>query len=79
MRDLPKQAFHDALLQVEIEKELRRQLLEVDEHSSHQARQLELLHDHTLAMHTLAPGELPFCHLILQNYHEAADQAASGP
>ena len=43
-------------LQVEIEKELRRQLLDIDEHSSQQARQLELLHQHTLAMHTLAPG-----------------------
>ena len=51
--------MHGALLQVEIEKELRRQLLEVDEHSSHQARQLDLLHHHTLAMHTLAPGHPP--------------------
>lgn len=42
--------------QVDIEKELRRQLLEIDEHSSHQARQLELLQEHTLAMHSLAPG-----------------------
>jgi len=45
-------------VQVEIEKELRRQLLEVDEHSSHQARQLELLQEHTLAMRSLAPGTI---------------------
>jgi len=43
-------------VQVEIEKELRRQLLEVDEHSSHQGRQLERLQQHTVAMHALAPG-----------------------
>ena len=47
---------HSASVQVEIEKELRRQLLEVDEHSSHQGRQLERLQQHTVAMHALAPG-----------------------
>ncbi len=46
----------NASVQVEIEKELRRQLLEVDEHSSHQGRQLERLQEHTVAMHALAPG-----------------------
>ena len=46
-------------VQVEIEKELRRQLLEVDEHSSHQGRQLERLQEHTVAMHALAPGVPP--------------------
>ena len=49
---------NDASVQVEIEKELRRQLLEVDEHSSHQGRQLERLQEHTVAMHALAPGML---------------------
>ncbi len=49
----------NASVQVEIEKELRRQLLEVDEHSSHQGRQLERLQEHTVAMHALAPGMLP--------------------
>ena len=47
--------------QVEIEKKLRRQLLEIDEHSSHQARQLERLQEHTHAMHALAPGDLLQC------------------
>ena len=47
--------------QVEIEKKLRRQLLEIDEHSSHQARQLERLQEHTHAMHALAPGDLLPC------------------
>ena len=64
-------SLHGALLQVEVEKELRRQLLEVDEHSSHQARQLDLLQLHTLAMHTLAPGHstcLPLC--VTSCYHE---------
>ena len=48
-----------AIVQVEIEKELRRQLLEVDEHSSHQGRLLERLQEHTVAMHALAPGMPP--------------------
>lgn len=49
----------NASMQVEVEKELRRQLLEVDEHSSHQGRQLERLQEHTVAMHALAPGMPP--------------------
>ncbi|DBB09502.1 TPA: hypothetical protein ACH3X3_008062 [Trebouxia sp. C0006] len=57
----------NASVQIEIEKELRRQLLEVDEHSSHQGRQLERLQEHTVAMHALAPGMLILQRSLQQN------------
>ncbi|KAL0054846.1 hypothetical protein WJX82_003177 [Trebouxia sp. C0006] len=63
-----KQAYKTAFTgKIEIEKELRRQLLEVDEHSSHQGRQLERLQEHTVAMHALAPGMLILQRSLQQN------------
>lgn len=63
-----KRAYKTAFVgKVEIEKKLRRQLLEIDEHSSHQARQLERLQEHTHAMHALAPGMLVLKQNLDQN------------
>ena len=39
-----------------VEKELRRRLLELDEHSGHLAHQTEVLTHHSTAMHTLSLG-----------------------
>ena len=46
-------------MQVLVEKELRRQLLELDEHSGHLAQQLEVMTHHSMAMHTLTTGAYP--------------------
>ncbi|DBA74307.1 TPA: hypothetical protein ACH3X1_011082 [Trebouxia sp. C0004] len=80
-----KQAYKIAFTgKVEIEKELRRQLLEVDEHSSHQGRQLERLQEHTVAMHALAPGMLILQRSLQQNHaarkmlNERLEEARAG-